>query len=80
MRTTVTLDDKTYEFTSHYATAKGITLGAAIGELVERAQAKSSEAAKPRIRRAPDGFPLLPKRGTTITSEMVKQAQEDEFE
>lgn len=79
MRTTVNLDDKTYEFTTHYAAAKGITLGQAIGELVERAHAKSSES-QPRIRRAADGFPLLPKRGTVITSQMVKEAQEDDFE
>lgn len=80
MRTTVNLDDAVYEFASHYAAAKGLTLGAAIGELIHRAQVDSSETAPRRVRRARDGFPLLPKRGSIITAQMVKDVQEDDIE
>lgn len=38
MRLTVNLDADVYDFTSAYAGAKGITLSAAISELVRRAE------------------------------------------
>jgi hypothetical protein len=44
MRTSVTLDDDVYELASLYSRGKGITLGAAIGELVRRGEAASPEA------------------------------------
>ncbi len=78
MRTTITLDEETHEFAAYYAHARGLSLSAAIDELIRKAQ----EGPKPRpeIRIGPNGFPMLPPTGKTITSEMVKQLSEDEFE
>jgi hypothetical protein len=78
MRTTITLDDKTHEFASYYARARGLTLSAAIDELIQKAE--TAPPPKPEIRRGPNGFPLLPRTGQVITSEMVKKYSEDEFD
>ena len=78
MRTTLTLDDDVHEFATYYANAKGITLSAAMNELVRKAE--TAPVPEPQIRRAPDGFPLLPPSGRVITSEMVKQLEEEEFD
>ncbi len=78
MRTTITLADETHEFASYYARARGLTLSAAIDELIRKAE--TAPTPKPEIRRGPNGFPLLPKTGQVITSEMVKKYSEDEFD
>jgi len=78
MRTTITLDEDVREFASYYASAKGITLSTAMNDLIRKAQ--TAPKSKPEIRRAPDGFPLLPPGGRVITSEMVKQLEEEEFD
>ncbi|MGO8933802.1 MAG: hypothetical protein ACLPLZ_11535 [Terracidiphilus sp.] len=81
MRTTITLDDDVHEFAQYYANAKGITLSAAMNELVRKAE--SAPAAEPEhfeFERSPNGLPLLPRTGRTITSEMVKQLEEEEFD
>ncbi len=79
MRTTVTIDDETHEFVAYYARAKGISLGAAIDELIRKAQAAPSPP-KPDIQRGPNGLPIFPPTGRTITSEMVKKLEEEEFD
>ena len=79
MRTTVTLQDDTHEFATYYARARGLTLSAAIDELIRKAQA-APPAPEPEIRRSPNGLPLLPKTGRIITSEVVKELSEEEFE
>ena len=79
MRTTITLDDDVHGFASYYARAKGITLSAAIGELIRKAEA-APPPAPPEIRRSPNGLPLLPRTGTVITSEMVRKFSEDEID
>ena len=79
MRTTVTLQDDTHEFATYYARARGLTLNAAIDELIRKAQAARHEPEQ-EIRRAPDGFPLLPRSGKVITSEMVKRLEEEDFD
>jgi len=78
MRTTITLDDETHEFATYYARARGLTLSAAIDELIRKAQA--SPAPKPDIRRGPNGLPMFPPTGKTITAEMVKKIEEEEFD
>jgi macrodomain Ter protein organizer (MatP/YcbG family) len=78
MRTTITLDDDVHEFAAYYARARGLTLSAAIEELIRKAE--SAREPKPEIRRSPSGFPLLPETGRVITSEMVKKYSEDDFE
>jgi hypothetical protein len=79
MRTTITLDDDVHEFASYYARAKGLTLSAAIEELIRKAQSPAKPE-PPQVRRGPNGFPLLPPSGRTITSEMVKAIEEEEFD
>lgn len=79
MRTTITLDDETHEFAAYYARVRGLTLSAAIDELIRKAQAPA-KSPEPDIRRGPNGFPLLPPSGRTITSEMVKKLEEEEYD
>jgi hypothetical protein len=78
MRTTITLDDETHEFASYYARARGLTLSAAIDELIRKAQ--TGPAPKPDIRTGPNGLPMFPPTGRTITAEMVKKLEEEEFD
>jgi len=78
MRTTVTLDDDVHEFASIYANARGITLSAAMNELVRKAE--KSPNPEPQIVFSPDGFPMFPPAEGTITSEMVKKLEEEEFD
>jgi hypothetical protein len=77
MRTTITLDQETHDFAEYYARARGLSLSAAINELVR----KVMDPPKPvEIRTGPNGLPLLPHSGRTITSEMVKKLEEEEFD
>ncbi|MGA3136776.1 MAG: hypothetical protein ABSC88_12355 [Terracidiphilus sp.] len=78
MRTTITLNGETHTFASYYAHARGLTLSAAIDELIRKAQAAPS---KPEICFSPvSGLPMFPPRGGTITAEMVKEIEEEEFD
>jgi hypothetical protein len=80
MRTSITLDEETYQLASLYATGRGITLGAAIGELVRRANTVPRSVPNlPGIKTAPNGLRIFAARGRVITPEMVKDAQEDEI-
>ena len=79
VRTTITLDDDVHDFASYYARARGLTLSAAIEELIRKSQAPAKPA-EPDIRRGPNGFPLLPPSGKTITAEIVKKLEEEEFD
>jgi hypothetical protein len=81
MRTTITLDDDVYELASMYAAGRGMTLGAAVGELVRKGNGSAgSTSGASRVRIASNGLPVFSSRGKVITSEMVKAAQEDEIE
>lgn len=81
MRTTVTLDDEIYDLATLYAKGKGITLGAAIGELVRKGEsALQATDSHSELERAPNGLLVFKSRGRVITSEMVKAYQEDEIE
>jgi hypothetical protein len=73
MRTNVTLDDDVHQLASLYAAAKGITLGAAIGELIRKAEA--TPPSPPDIRRSSSGLAMFPPSGTVLTSKMVKEAE-----
>jgi hypothetical protein len=80
MRTTINLDEDVYQLASLYATGRGMTLGAAIGELVRKANgAAGSPSVSPRLKTLPNGLRVFAARGRVITSEMVKAAQEDEI-
>lgn len=81
MRTSVTLDDDVYELAYLYSRGKGITLGAAIGELVRRGEAAPPDkSSASEIEIAPNGLPVFKSRGRVITSEMVKAALEEDDE
>ncbi|MGB8259363.1 MAG: hypothetical protein WCE75_03385 [Terracidiphilus sp.] len=73
MRTNVTLDDDVHQFASIYASAKGITLGAAISELIRKAEA--APAPQPDIRRSASGLAMFPPTGRVLTAQMVKEAE-----
>jgi hypothetical protein len=75
MRTTITLNDETHTFASHYAHARGLTLSAAIDELIRKAQAPP-----PKIRRSPSGLPMFPPGGGTVTAELIKQIEAEEYD
>jgi hypothetical protein len=79
MRTTVTLDDDVHELAMIYARARGIPLGAAIGELIRNGRlAKGADFSS--IIMGSHGIPVFRSRGRVITSEMVREAQEDDRE
>lgn len=78
MRTTVTLDDDVHEFATYYARGKGITLSAALNELVR--QAETAPKPEPDIVIGPHGLPMFPRTDNTITSEMVNKLEEEEFD
>jgi hypothetical protein len=80
MRTTITLNDETHAFVSYYARARGLTLSAAIDELIRKAEL--APGPKPEIVFLPDGFPMFPPSGTgrVITAEMVKNMEAEEFD
>lgn len=79
MRTTITLADETHEFAAYYARVRGLTLSAAIDELIRKAQAPP-EPEDPDIRIGPNGLPMFPPTEGRITSEMVKKLEEEEFD
>ena len=75
MRTNVTIDDDVHQFASIYARAKGITLGAAITELIRKAEATPQP--KPDIRRSASGLAMFPPTGRVLTAQMVKEAESE---
>ncbi len=80
MRLTVNLDSDVYSFTSAYAGAKGITLSAALGELVRHAeQAQQPGSDLPRLKMNEHGYLEITETGDPLTPEMVKKAAEDEL-
>lgn len=79
MRTTITLSEKTYDFATYYARPRGITLSAAINELIQKAEA-APPPPSPKIEYSDIGLPMLPRTGRTITCEMVKKLEEEEYD
>ena len=76
MRTSITLNEQVHEFASVYASARGISLSSAINELIRKAQ--SAPPREPEISRGPNGLPMFPPTGKTITAEMVKKIEAEE--
>lgn len=80
MRLTVNLDPDVYTFAQAYAGGRGISLSAAISELVRRAErAPETEAPSGRLKRSEHGYLVIAGNGDGITPEMVKEASEDEL-
>jgi hypothetical protein len=78
MKVRLTLDKDAHEFAAHCARVRGISLGAAISELVRKAQ--TAPAPKLDIRFSQDGFPMFPPTGRKITSEMVNKIEAEEYD
>lgn len=77
---TVNLDPDVYSFTSAYAGAKGISLSAAINELVRHAeQAPQPGSDSFRLKMNEHGYLEISETGHPLTLEMVKEAAEDEL-
>lgn len=79
MRIRITLEDETYEFATYYARVRGLTLGAAIGELICKVQT-APPPTRPKLRRSRNGLPLFPSTGRVITSELVKKIDDEEYD
>jgi len=78
MRTSINLDPDVHSFASAYATAKGISLSAAISELIRRAeQAPEPESGSGRLKTSQHGYLLIGGTGDTLTPEMVNEGSED---
>jgi hypothetical protein len=80
MRTTITLNAETHAYASYYSHARGMTLSAAIDELIRKAQAAPEP--EPILIFSSDGFPMFPPSGSgrVVTDEMVKKIEKEEFE
>jgi hypothetical protein len=79
MRTSVTLDEDVYQLAYLYAHGRGITLGAAIGDLIRKAtETPKTKKISPNLMTAPNGMLMFAPRGRVITPEMVKEALEDD--
>jgi hypothetical protein len=75
MRTTITLNSETHSFASYYAHVRGLTLSAAIEELITKAQAPP-----PEIQYSPNGLPMfVPSKGV-VTAAMVSDLEEEAFD
>jgi hypothetical protein len=79
MRTTISLDDETHEFAAYYARARGISLSTAINELIRKAET-APPPPSPKLEYSEIGLPMLPRTGRTITCEMVKKLEEEEYD
>jgi hypothetical protein len=79
MRTTVTLDPDVHEFALYYASARGITLSAAMNELVRKAE-NSPGRPEPVVVFSPEGFPMFPPLEGTVSPELVKKLEEEEID
>ena len=80
MRTNVNIDVDVYELASAYAKGNGITLGAAIGELIRRGEQPQQPTVSPRLKRNEQGYLVIARTGNMLTPEMVKELSEDEIE
>lgn len=80
MRTNVNLDDEAHQIATVYASAKGISLSAAIGELVRKGSAVRREPAapSPRLITAPNGLRIVPKSAVRLSSDAVQAALDEE--
>ena len=75
MDISVTVDEDAHQFASIYEVSKGITLDAAICELIRKAEALPQPT--PDIRRSASGLACFPSTGNLLTSQMVEEAEND---
>jgi hypothetical protein len=81
MRTNINLAEDVHKFASIYADARGLSLSAAISELVRKARAiETAEPKPPVFERSSAGIPLFPDDGHRIRAAMVRKAEQDALE
>ena len=78
MRANVNLDTDVYTFASTYASAKGIPLGAAISELLRRAE-QAPELPSSMLTTNRRGLLVKARAGRVVTPGMVKELAEDDL-
>lgn len=79
MRTNINIAEDAREVAGVYANSRGITLGEAITELIRKGAGADSPREPRKFPRSFAGFPVFPKSGRTITTEMVRKAEEDDI-
>ena len=79
MRANVNLDADVYTFASTYASAKGIPLGAAISELLRRAE-QAPELPSSALTTSRLGLLVKAKTGRVVTPQMVRELSEDDLD
>lgn len=79
MRANVNLDADAYAFATTYANARGIPLGAAISQLLRRAE-QTPEPPSPLLVRNKRGMLVRAKGDRVVTQEMVKKYSEDDLD
>lgn len=80
MRTNLNIDADVYDLASAYAKGNGITLGAAISELVRRGEQALPPRNSSRLKMNEQGYLVIARSGNALTPEMVKELSEDEIE
>lgn len=78
MRANLHLDTDVYNFASTYAGAKGIPLGAAVSELLRRAE-HAPELPCSMLTTNKRGLLVKAKSGRAVTPRMVKELSEDDL-
>ena len=80
MQVDIDLDEDAHLFAYAYARGKGISMGAAVSELLRLAEQMPQPpgSASGRLKMSPDGYLVAAKTGKIITPEMVKELSEDD--
>ena len=78
-RANINLDNDAYSVATAYAAARGLALGAAISDLIRRAEQAQEMplSVSSKLRRDQHGVLVVKATGSVITSEMVRQESED---
>jgi hypothetical protein len=77
-RANVNLDNDAYSAATAYAAAKGLALGAAISELIRRAEQAPTQPS-PLLMTTRRGLLVKVKAGRVVTPERVKELSEDDL-
>jgi hypothetical protein len=81
-RANINLDNDAYSVATAFAAARCIALGAAISELIRRAEQAPELplSASPKLKRDQHGILIVKAAGPFITSEMVREESEDDLD
>ena len=78
-RANINIDNDAYSAAAAYAAARGIALGAAVSELIRRAEQAPELplSASPKLKRDKHGFLVVKAAGPVISSATVREESED---